>query len=196
MPACSSTAGASRRRRRDGSCGSVAAIRQDSDRLQADYFRGDLGPIFSAPFSPRPWLDINPQVALRSTFWSKQQILPAVTNDPVTVVDSALWRNLLSAGVDIRGPKLVRIFERKPKPAKEGEPPNPVLKVKNTIEPSILYTYQQAYDRTNNIIVYDEVDNFGGNANALTYGLATRVIAQRPRASGSRRRISVKSARM
>jgi len=161
---------------------SIATIRQDSDRLQADYYRGDLAPTFSAPFSPRPWLDINPSVALRSTYWSKQQVLPVVVSDPVTVVNDDLWRNLVSAGVDIRGPKLVRIFETKPKPAQGDEPAVPASKYKNTIEPSVNYTYQQAFDRAADIIVYDEVDNFGANSNAVSYGIASRLIAQRPRA--------------
>jgi hypothetical protein len=165
---------------------SIAAIRQDSERLQAGYFRGDLFPTLSAPFSPRPWLDITPVVAFRSTYWSKQQVLPLIATDPVTVVDESIWRNLVSAGVDVRGPKLVRIFETKPKAGKDGEPPRPPLKYKNTIEPTVAYTYQQAYDRNAEIIVYDEIDNFGVNANALSYGLVSRLIAQRPRAAEAR----------
>ena len=165
---------------------SIAALRQRSERLQADYYRGDIAPTFSAPFSPRPWIDINPSVSLRSTYWSQQQVLPLIATDPVTVVNTALWRNLFAAGVDIRGPKLVRIFEAKPKPATDGSPAVPGLKYKNTIEPSIAYTYQQAYERNSQVIVYDEVDTYGGNANTLTYGLATRLIAQRPRAAEAR----------
>lgn len=165
---------------------SVASIRQDSARLQAAYRRGDIAPTISAPFSPRPWIDITPAIALRSTYWSQRQELPVNPLDPVTVVNDAIWRNLLSAGVDIRGPKLVRIFETKPKPGKDGADPLPALKYKNTIEPSVAYTYQQAYERAKEIIVYDEIDNFGVNANAITYGLASRLIAQRPRAVAER----------
>ena len=165
---------------------SVASIRQDSARLQASYLRGDLAPTISAPFSPRPWLDINPTLAVRSTYWSQHQappLNPPVPSDSVTVVNDAIWRNLLSAGLEIVGPKLVRIFETKPKPGKDGADPLPPLKYKNTIEPRVAYNYQQAFDRSNEIIVYDEIDNFGGNANGLTYGLASRLIAQRPRAA-------------
>jgi len=167
---------------------SLASIRQNSDRLQADYLRGDIFPTFSAPFSPWPWLDINPLVTFRTTYWSKQQVPvdPTAPPAPVTVLDDSIWRNLISAGVDIRGPKLVRIFETKPKPAKEGEPPPVALKYKNTIEPELAYNYQEAYKGASKIIVYDEIDNFGANANSITYGLATRLIAQRPRAAESR----------
>jgi hypothetical protein len=165
---------------------SVAAIRQSSTRLQASYLRGDLAPTLSAPFSPWTWLDITPTVSVRSTYWSQQQAPVTNTLDPVNVIDEGLWRNLMSAGVDIRGPKLVRIFETKPKPGKDGADPTPPRKYKNTIEPNFAYTYQQAFDRDNSVIVYDEVDHFGVNANAVTYGLSTRLIAQRPRAAAER----------
>jgi lipopolysaccharide assembly outer membrane protein LptD (OstA) len=161
----------------------IAAIRQSSTRLEADYYRADLGPTISAPFSPAPWLDITPTLALRSTYWTQhQEPLPPVVQPTVNVIDEGIWRNLIAAGVELRGPKFVRIFETKPKPGKDGEPPGPVLKFKNTIEPSIAYSYQQAFDRASEIILYDEVDTFGINSQLLTYGLASRLIAQRPRA--------------
>ncbi len=168
---------------------SVASIRQDSARLQASYLRGDLAPTLSAPFSPRPWLDINPTLAVRSSYWSRHLAPPATLpapNDPVTVINDAIWRNLLSAGVEFVGPKLVRIFETTPKPGKDGAESLPARKYKNTIEPRVAYNYQQAFDRSNEIIVYDEIDNFGSNANNLTYSLASRLIAQRPRAAEER----------
>jgi lipopolysaccharide assembly outer membrane protein LptD (OstA) len=166
---------------------SVASIRQTSSRLQADYYRGDLGPTLSAPFSPRPWIDITPSMSVRSTYWSKRQEAPVSSLNPVTVVGEGLWRNLLTAGVDIQGPKLVRIFESKPKAGKDGEDPgSPGRKWKNTIESRVAYNYQQGFERDDEIIAFDEIDRFGVNANAVTYGLATRLIAQRPRAEEER----------
>jgi lipopolysaccharide assembly outer membrane protein LptD (OstA) len=165
---------------------SVASINQNSARLQAKYFRGDLAPTISAPFSPRPWIDITPAIAVRSTYWSQHRDLSGTTVNAVSVVNEALWRNLLAAGIDFRGPKFVRIFETKPKPGKDGADTVPALKYKNTIEPSVAYTYQQAFNRNDEIIVYDEVDTFGINANAITYSLASRLIAQRPRATPER----------
>ena len=169
---------------------SLASIRQDSTRLQASYLRGDIAPTLSAPFSPRPWLDITPTLAVRSTYWTKQQNLPVNLADPVTVIDEGLWRNLMSAGIDVRGPKLVRIFETQPKPGKDGADPTPALKYKNTIEPTVSYNYQQVFDRNDDIIVYDEVDHFGANANGLRYGLASRLIGQRSRASAEKENAS------
>lgn len=165
---------------------SLASLRQESTRLSASYYRGDIFPTFTLPYSPRRWLDITPILALRSTYWSKYQEPPLSFDAPVDVVGQGLWRNLLAAGVDFRGPKFFKIFETKPKPGKAGEEPRPARKYKNTIEPSIAYTYQQAFDRTSEIIVYDEIDAYGVNANAITYSFASRLIAQRPRAAAER----------
>lgn len=161
---------------------SFDAIRQDGNRINTQYLRGDAGPTLSLPYSPRSWLDITPSIAWRSTYWTKYQTPAATSGGAATINNAGLWRNLFGASLDIRGPKFFRIFERKAKPAEDGTPGKPT-KVKNTIEPRLVYTYQQAFDRAADVIVYDEVDRFGINANTLTYGLASRVIAQRPRAA-------------
>ncbi len=161
---------------------SLASIRQDSTRMQASYFRGDIFPTLSAPFSPWPWIDITPSVAVRSTYWSERQAPVVNVNDPIVVTHDDLWRNLFTGGIDIRGPKLVRIYETKPKPGKDGEDPKPAAKYKHTIEADAAYIYQQAFDHNDQVIVYDEIDQFGALANTATYGLASHLIAQRPRA--------------
>jgi lipopolysaccharide assembly outer membrane protein LptD (OstA) len=146
---------------------SFAMIRQKGSSvgaIDADYWRADAGPTLALPFSPRPWIDITPTVALRETYWSQ-----------TLAGEGGLNRALVGGGIDFRGPKLYRLFQKKDDPK--------AAKYKNTIEPRLVYTYQQAYDRNDEIIVYDEVDRFGFNANTLTYGLASRLIAQRPRAA-------------
>jgi len=142
---------------------SFALIRQLGTSIDADYWRADAGPTLSASWSPRPWVDITPSVALRETYWSQS-----------LGEEKGLERTLVGGGLDIRGPQLYRLFQKKDDPK--------ATKYKNTIEPRLVYTYQQAYDRNDEIIVYDEVDRFGFNSNTLTYGLASRLIAQRPRA--------------
>jgi len=143
---------------------SFAMIRQLGSSIDADYWRVDAGPTLAAPFSPAPWIDITPTIALRETYWSQ-----SLTDD-----GKGLERSLVGGGIDVRGPQIYRLFQKKDDPK--------ATKFKNTIEPRLVYTYQQAYDRNDDIIVYDEVDRFGFNSNTLTYGLASRLIAQRPRA--------------
>jgi LPS-assembly protein len=157
---------------------SFDGIRQDGTRIQTDYMRGDVSPTLSLPYSPASWLDITPSIAFRSTYWTKQKS-PASSS---VILSDGLWRNLWGASLDIRGPKFFKIFETKAKPEKDGTP-GKTSKYKNTIEPRLLYTYQQAYDKDSQIIIYDEVDRFGITANSFSYGIASRLIAQRPRAS-------------
>jgi lipopolysaccharide assembly outer membrane protein LptD (OstA) len=162
-------------------------IRQFGDRIDVDYMRVDAAPTLSLPWSPRAWIDITPSIAVRSTYWTHYQGPPPPTTPPdpparVTIFDEGLWRNLFGASLDVRGPKLFRIFEKQGAPAEDGTPGR-VKKWKNTIEPRLLYTYQQAFDRSNEVIIYDEVDRFGITANTFSYGLASRLIGQRERAA-------------
>src|SRR4030095_2602760 len=121
---------------------SFAMIRQEGSSegaIDVDYWRADAGPTLSAPFSPAPWIDITPSIALRETYWSE-----------TLTAQAGLERTLVGGGVDIRGPQIYRLFQKKDDPK--------ATKYKNTIEPRLIYTYQQAYDRNDEIIVYEEVD--------------------------------------
>jgi LPS-assembly protein len=153
---------------------SVANIQQRSTRIDADYRRGDLFPTLSAPFSPLPWLDINPSVNARITHWTQSQTPPLNSVDPIDVLDAGLSRFVAGGGVEVVGPKLFRIFE---KPGGKFS-----KRYKHTIEPRVTYAYQQTFDRSAEILVYDEVDRLIGSADQVSYGLRSRLFAQRPRA--------------
>jgi LPS-assembly protein len=150
-------------------------IGQNGPSIDANYWRADLAPTLSMPLSPAPWIDITPTLAVRSTYWSQHQEPHIDLAQPITIVDAGLLRNLLGASVDFSGPRFYKIFEKETKDGKK--------KIKNTIEPKIVYTYQQAFDQKAEVITYDDVDQFGSNANSVTYGVTSRVIAQRPRAA-------------
>jgi hypothetical protein len=88
------------------------------------------------------------------------------------IVDDGLQRNIYQAGLTMIGPKLSRIFDR---------PESSFSKqYKNSIEPTLRYTYLSAVEATPQIIAFDEVDIQNGNTNRLTYGLVTRLFAKRP----------------
>jgi hypothetical protein len=159
-------------------------IRQSGQRIETDYMRADVSPTISLPWTPKSWLDITPSIAFRSTYWTKHESPPSPANPlaNATIFNDPLWRNLFGASLDIRGPTLYRIFEKQAKPDKDGNP-GKTKKLKNTIEPRFLYTYQQAFDKSDQVIIYDEVDRFGITANTLSYGLVSRFIAQRPRSA-------------
>lgn len=152
---------------------SLASIRQRSAALSADYYRGDFFPTLSIPWSPRPWIDIIPSVGARATYWTQ-----SLSPDDATVVESdGISRRLLGGSVEFVGPKIFRIFER----PDSGFSP----RYKHTFETRVAYQYQQAYDRSGEIIRFDEIDSSIGSVNQMTYGFRTRLFAQRPRSAPS-----------
>jgi lipopolysaccharide transport LptD-like protein len=88
------------------------------------------------------------------------------------IVDDNLDRRLYQAGLVLVGPKLSRVFDT---PTSDYSP-----QYKNTIEPTLRYTYISSVDNTNLIIPFDEIDTIPGQSNRLTYGFTTRLFARRP----------------
>ena len=154
----------------------------ESFPLLSEYYRADLFPTVSAPVSPFPWLDITPSVNTRYTYYTQRQSTETreidVGGQPfqtsiLAIDDHPLTRFVSGAGVEMVGPKLFRILER---PDSSFS-----TRYKNVIEPRIAYVYQEAFDRNNEVISYDQVDATRGATNLLTYGVKTRLFAQRPR---------------
>ncbi len=148
--------------------------------LNVDYFRGDFFPAISLPLSPTPWLDITPRADYRATYYTQSQADPDTLPADVEreILDEDIWRHLWSAGIDIVGPKLFKIYER-PGGAYSA-------RYKHTIEPRLSYGYVRGWDRGDEIILYDEVDRSASAGNLLTYAIVQRLFAKRPRSQPSR----------
>jgi hypothetical protein len=93
------------------------------------------------------------------------------------VLEDDLERRLYQAGMTIVGPKFSRIFDT---PESDFSP-----QYKNTIEPTLRYTYISSIENPTLIIPFDEVDTIPGESNRLTYGFTTRLFARRPVTSAS-----------
>jgi hypothetical protein len=147
---------------------SLASIQQRSTTIDADYARADIFPTVTAPLSPWPWLDVTPGVSYRFTEYTQQR-------DPVTgaITDENLSRGIAAGSLEIVGPKISRIFER---PDSTFSP-----RYKHLVEPRIQYLYGQNFDEKDNIILYDEID-LTTPSDIVSYGIRTRLFAQRPRA--------------
>ena len=140
--------------------------------LNADYGRLDLFPTISMPLTPAPWLDVTPRVRYRMTHWTQRfEEITLGTGDMTRVAaDSAITRNLFGANLSIVGPKFYRLFKNK-----SGS------SFKHTIEPQVSYGYLERYDRTDELLLYDDVDQFNGSGANLNYSLVQRLFAKRPR---------------
>jgi hypothetical protein len=154
---------------------SLAGIRQDGPNIDASYLRADLFPTLSVPFSPFPWLDVTPSFSARGSWWSKSREPGTGTGSIPTVVrDESVTRSVAGAGVDLVGPKFFRIFERPDKPG--------AARYKHSVETFASYGWRGDFDRNDEILRYDAIDNPVAASSLLTYGLRTRLFAQRPRA--------------
>jgi LPS-assembly protein len=148
---------------------SGTAIEQFGAGTSADYYRGDLFPTLTAPWSPLPWLDVSPSVSWRGTAYTQSR-LPGTT----TTVDESVSRSLFRGGVEVVGPKLYRIYG--------GEEGGKRPRYKNVVEPHVGYEYRSADSAQARILQFDEVDTLTNATNQLNYGLRSRLFARRPRA--------------
>lgn len=88
------------------------------------------------------------------------------------IEDDPVNRRFQEAGLTLIGPKLSRVFET----PHSGFSP----RYKNTIEPTLRYSYQSRVAESNRVIQFDEIDRLTGNVNRLTYAFVTRLFAKRP----------------
>jgi len=155
---------------------SLASVQQFGPTIDADYMRLDLFPRLTVPLSSLPWLEVNPRVDYRLTYYTQSQVPgpppadPEDAADPV-IVDKDLTRGIGAAGIEIVGPKFSRIFR--------GD--DDEASYKNLIEPRILYGFREPFDDAADVILYDEVDLITPE-NFVTYAIRSLLFAKRPRA--------------
>lgn len=141
--------------------------------FRADYLRTDAFPVVTLPWSPTPWIDVTPGASYRFTHYTQQQAFQDTAFGSTRVsVDDALTRQLWGANLLIVGPKFSRIF---------GDPSG--RQYKHAIEPRVSYGYEHFFERSDDIILFDEVDVFNGAGNAMAYGIAQRLFTKRPRST-------------
>ncbi len=175
--------------------------------FSTNYQRFDLFPTFSSPIKMAPWLDINPSVGLRGTYYSKK-LGGIVTEDANAngVADPGEDNGLDGIPgtgdegegngiLDRRQEVLEDNFFRKivqgsmevigPKFSRVFLTPDNHFSpaFKHTFEPRIFYLYQSKVDSPEEIIRFDEKDVLSGNLNTVTYSLTTRLFAKRPGAT-------------
>jgi len=158
---------------------SLASIQQRGQQqgqtIDADYRRADAFPTITIPWTPAHWLDITPRFSYRVSYYTQRQ---EQRKNPGggprrVIVNDSLIRTLGGAGVELVGPKAYRIFGRPNRPN--------ATRYKHVIEPRLSYTFQEAFDRTDEILLYDEVDRFAGAGEQASYRIIQRLFAKRPR---------------
>jgi lipopolysaccharide assembly outer membrane protein LptD (OstA) len=171
--------------------------------LSTTYQRFDLFPRLSAPLRLAPWLDVNPVVGLRDTYYTQRLGILTEDADRDGVLDPGEDVGLdgvpgtgdFGEGNNVLDSKPVALnsdFVRKvllgsleiigPKFSRIFERPRSTFSpvYKNTIEPRIVYLYQSKVDHPEQVIQFDEKDAVAGSQNAVQYSLVTRLFAKRP----------------
>ncbi len=95
-----------------------------------------------------------------------------VDEETETVLRDSINLDALRAGLEIIGPKFSRVFDT---PDSDFSP-----QYKHTFEPTLRYAYRSDSQDADNVIRFDEIDSFGGEANRVTYALVSRLFAKRP----------------
>ncbi len=90
----------------------------------------------------------------------------------LVVLDESFNRKLYQGGLTVIGPKFSRVFDT---PGSRFS-----SRYKNTIEPTLRYTYQSRVNDPGRAIQFDEIDRLTGDVNRVTYALVTRLFAKRP----------------
>ncbi len=149
---------------------SIVPIGDDPTAYDYSYLRYDLFPTLSAPYSPFPWLDLNPSIQFRETYYTKK-LMPGESGSATEVIDDSINRFLFGGTLEVIGPKFYKVFER----PKSGFSP----RYKHSIEPRIVYSYMPTFDRNAEVLRFDEIDQVRGG-NIATLYFRNALYAKRP----------------
>lgn len=128
-----------------------------------EYSRIDIAPELSRSLS-LPFLQITPKALVRYTRYGSS------IDEQGGLEGPALDRRFFEGSVDMRGPRLFKIFSL----------PGDFYsdKFKHTFEPEFLYTYRSAVKSFNSIPSFDYNDQYPGT-NQILYGVTNRIYAKR-----------------
>ncbi|MEO8361598.1 MAG: LPS assembly protein LptD [Vicinamibacteria bacterium] len=142
-------------------------VQQNSVILQ-EYSRIDVAPQLTRTFSV-PFLQVTPKALVRYTRYG------ASNDDEGGITGPALGRQFFEGSVEMRGPKLFKIFRL----------PGDIYseKFKHTFEPEFVYTYRSNVEGFNNIPSFDYNDVYP-KTNQLRYGLTNRIYAKKTGPAG------------
>jgi LPS-assembly protein len=151
-------------------------VDRESRPLVGTYGRADIFPQFSYTLPGPPWLSVTPRVGGRYTYYTSQYTVN--DNDrPTGFLEESIDRLYATAGVDVVGPSLSRVFE-----GGLGR----YQKVKHLVEPRFEYRYLTTTTDVTRIPIFDEVDSTPRDANLVNFVLANRLLGRGPEGVGTR----------
>lgn len=110
--------------------------------LSEEYGRADFFPTLSVPVSTLPWLSAKVDLSGRATYYT-DSLKPGTSE----LGGGSLTRFFPQAGLEIIGPSIARIFNRK-----SGS------KLKHIVEPRMTYAFIDDFDEQSEVLLFDEID--------------------------------------
>lgn len=142
-----------------------------SATFSGDYGRADFFPQLALPLRAFPWLSLSVKAGGRATWYGDSVGADADTSSPVFSGET-LTRTYPTAGVEVIGPSVSRLFESKG------------AKIKHVIEPRVDYDFLGEFDDRAAIPLFDEVDT-ARPLNRARFSLVQRILVK-PAGSDSR----------
>jgi LPS-assembly protein len=139
-------------------------------------FRVDLSPTIRAPLSRLSFLSLTTSAAVRLTHWTKRDLDP----DPsvISAVDGPLTRRLVELRADLVGPTFEKVWS----PSSPGF----ADRYKHIIQPRVGVAWLSEFDRRDEVVKNDGIDDMVGGTTTVNYGLTNRWLARRPQPGGGR----------
>lgn len=122
--------------------------------------RFDVNPDLSLPLVYHGWT-LRPSAGLRETYYTEQQFLLGIPQDPIN-------RFAFDGEVELRPPAVARIFQK----------PIHGRVLKHVIEPRVIYRYVSGVENFDRIIRFDARDILS-DTNEVEYGVINRLYAKR-----------------
>ena len=137
-------------------------------------FRVDVAPTIRAPISRLSFLSLSTAASFRLTHWTKSQFDPELLRP----VGGPLTRQLVELRADLVGPSFEKIWTPKS--------PGFAESWRHLIEPRVSLSWLSAFDRRDEVVQNDGVDQMVGGTTTVNYGLTNRWLARRPQPGGGR----------
>ncbi len=134
------------------------------------YGRLDLSPTLSVPLSRLAWLSAEVELGGRATYYT-DSLTPTgelEAGESRWFSGNGLNRVFPRAGLDVVGPSILRIFDKK-----IGR----FAKFKHIVEPRVEYVFVGDFEEQADIFRFDEIDNLRP-VNGFLFSLANRIVAK------------------
>lgn len=157
---------------------SLVHFRKTEDDKTARLSRFHAEPSLSLRMESLPWLQVTPEIGLRTTYWTHQKAHRGVARVPAPdqLIEDGLGRDMWFAQLHTVGPRFSRIYQGALGPFRD---------FKHIVSLETTYRYSPPNDAEDRrlVVPFDSVDT-RQDENAIEYALVNRVLTKLPQKDG------------